>query len=164
MPYHIYVWSFTSSRVFASLNVTCVFFSTITHPRLLLILYFKPRPRTPQRYLRLRRVLSNVHPRVSPPLHFPLDPRTSSLCLLLVFLVTLIFYVALRVILLHILMLTPFQRTSTLLVQCIPTPHKPLVRMAPLIKSRCSAILSLVLKLHTLSLKTPVTFHLLFNQ
>ena len=61
-------------------------------------------------------------------------------------------------------MLTPFQRTSTLLVQCTSTPHKPWARLPPLITPLCSAILSLVLKLHFLSLKTHVTFHLLLSR
>ena len=78
--------------------------------------------------------------------------------------VILIFYVPLRVILFHILMLTPFQHTSTLLVQCTPTPHKPWARLAPLITPPWSAILALVLKLHFLPLKTHVTFHLLLSR
>ena len=140
------------------------FFPTIIHPRRRLLLYFKQRLRTPQPYLRLRHVLLIDHPLLRPRQHFPLDPRVSSLCLLLMFLVTLIFHETVRVILFHVLMLTPFQRTSTLLVQCIDTPRKRWVRFAPLIASLFSAKLALVLKLHLLSLKTRVTPHLLFSQ
>jgi len=92
------------------------------------------------------------------------DPRVSPLHLALVFLVILVFHVPLRVILSHILMLTPFQRTSTLLVQCTLTPHKAWVWLPRLITPLCSTILVLVLKLILLSLKTHVTFHLLFSQ
>ena len=161
MPYHIYVWSFTSGRVSASFHVTCVFF-------------FHNHPSTSASDSLFQTAPSHAStlPASSSCVIERLPMLTSSSALIPFefsrvftlpsprFLVTLFFYVALRV----ILMQTPFQRTSTLLVQCIPTPHKPWVRMAPLITSRCSVILALLLKLHILSLKTPVTSHLIFNQ
>lgn len=55
------------------------FSPTIIHPRLSLLRYFKPCPRTRQRYLRLRRMLLIVHPRLRPPLHFLLDPHVLTL-------------------------------------------------------------------------------------
>ena len=76
----------------------------------------------------------------------------------------LVFHVPLRVILPYILMLTPSQYTSTLLVQCTLTPHKPWIWLPPLITPLCCTILALVLKLILLSLKIHVMFHLLFSQ
>ena len=160
VPSHIYVCSSISSRVSASLRVSCVF-----HPRSSInvwVCFVISLARLNATCVFVACYWSSTHVYVL--LCISCWILTSSLCLLLVFQVILIFYVPLRVILFHILMLTPFQRTSTLLVPCTPTPHKPWARLAPLITPLCSATLSLVLKLHFLSLKTYVTFHLLLSR